>query len=300
MRETRVTKASAVGIVVLAALALTGACNEAELDSLWTTETVDIDGMVEVDDEWTGAMTSFEDQDVSVGLLNDAEFLYVSLIAPGPVGRQAMVAGLTVWIDPKGGTDEWHGIRFPVPPTPPEGADRGSGRFGGFGGFGRSGGDTQRGQRGRARPGREAGPGERLRMVELVGPGEISARQLPRPVGGGLEVDMRSDGATFVYELKVPLPRDDDHRMGIGVEAGDQIGVGFETGNLRDQIGRGRGGGRGAGGGGRGGGFGGGGRGGGGGGGRGGGGRGGGPGGDDRPDRPDPLKLWARVQLSAS
>ena len=297
MRETRVTKASAVGIVVLAALKLTGACNEAELDSLWTTETVDIDGMVEVDDEWTGAMTSFEDQDVSVGLLNDAEFLYVSLIAPGPVGRQAMVAGLTVWIDPKGGTDEWYGIRFPVPPTPPEGADRGSGRFGGFGGFGRSGGDTQRG---RARPGREAGPGERLRMVELVGPGEISARQLPRPVGGGLEVDMRSDGATFVYELKVPLPRDDDHRMGIGVEAGDQIGVGFETGNLRDQIGRGRGGGRGAGGGGRGGGFGGGGRGGGGGGGRGGGGRGGGPGGDDRPDRPDPLKLWARVQLSAS
>ena len=85
---------------------------------------------------------------------------------------------------------------------------------------------------------------------------------------------MRSDGVTFVYELKVPLPY-------------DQIGIGFERGNLKDPIGRGRGGGgfgggRGAGGRGAGGGL------------------GGGPGGDDRPDRPDPLKLWARVQLSPS
>ena len=111
------------------------------------------------------------------------------------------------------------------------------------------------------------------------------------PGAGGLEVAIRNNGPTFVYELKVALARNDDFRMGLGVEPGSEIGIGLVTGNVEGQ-GRGGRGGFGAGG------FGGG-RGGGGGGGFGGGGGRGGPGGGDRPDRPDSLKLWAKVQLSA-
>ena len=232
-------------------------------------------------------------------MLNDEEFLYVSLVTSGPAGRLAMATGLTIWLDPDGGTDEWYGIRFPVPPEPGERSSAGrdgAGR-GGRGGDGRAGG---RGS-GRAGGGRGASPRDRLREVELVGPGELSRRRLPLPVGGGLEVAIRNSGSVFVYELKVALARNDDYRMGIGVEPGSKIGVGLLTGNIersgawrpgrvwrgwriRRPFGGGGGGGRGgSGGGGRGG---------------GGGGRGGGFGGGDRPDRPDPLKLWAKVQLS--
>ena len=248
------------------------ACKQVELASSWTAEGVEVDG---VNDEWIGAITYLEKQDVTVGLLNDEEFLYVSLVTSGPAGRQAMATGLTVWFDPDGGTDEWYGIRFPVPPEP---SQRSRGGRGGRGGDGRAGG------RGGGRPGGGGGasPLERLREVELVGPGELIRRRLPLPVGGGLEVAIRNNGPTFVYELKVALARNDDYRMGLGVEPGSEIGVGFVTGNIGRQGRGGRGG------------F---------GGGRGGdGGRGGGrggPGGGDRPDRPDPLKLWAKVQLSA-
>ena len=278
-----------VGIVVSCAVA---GCREVELTSGWATSAIEVDG---VNDEWTGAVTYFEKQDVSVGVLNDDEFLYVSLMTGGPVGRLAMATGLTVWLDPDGGTDEWYGIRFPVPPEPTEPSSGGRGGGGGAGG------------RGSGRPGggRGASSFDRLREVELVGPDELSRRRLPLPVGGGLEVAIRNNGSIFVYELKVALARNDDYRMGLGVEPGSTIGVGLMTGNIGGQERGGRAGfgggggfggagGRGGGGGGRGGGGGGGGRGGGG----GGGGR-GGPGGGARPDRPDPLKLWAEVQLSA-
>lgn len=283
------TRVVVAGTLVAVVLGLFVGCREVELTSGWSAAgRVEVDG---VDGEWTGATTYIEKHDVTLGLLNDEEFLYVSLVTSGPVGRQAMATGLTVWFDPDGGTDEWYGIRFPVPPDPGERPSRGRGGRGG---------DRRAGGRG-AGPGGGASTLERLRQVELVGPGELSARRLPLPVGGGLEVAIRNSGPTFVYELQVALSRNDDHRTGIGVEPGTEIGVGIETGRLGD-MGRG---GRGGFGGGGAGGFGGGGGRGGGGGGRGGGGRGGGGGfgggrggGADRPDRPDPLELWARVQLS--
>ena len=260
--------------LVTATLGLAVACKQVELASRWAVAEVVVDG---VSDEWIDATTYFEKEDVTVGLLNDGEFLYLSLVTSGPVGRLAMAAGLVVWFDPSGGKDEWYGIRFPVPPEPSERSSGGGA-----------------GARGGGRPGGGGSPSgaDRLREVELEGPGDLSRRRLPLPVGGGLEVAIRRNGSTFVYELKVALARNDDFRMGLGVEPGSQIGVGLVTG---DMPGRGRGGGGGGfgGGGGRGGGgF------GGGGGGRGGGGRGGG-GGAGVGDRPDPLNLWAKVQLSA-
>jgi len=288
MNLRTVTRWAGLTALVASTIGGVAACKEVELASGWAASGIEVDG---VNDEWAGATVYFDKEDVTVGLLNDDEFLYVSLVSSGPVGRQAMAAGLTVWIDPNGGTDEWYGIRHPVPP---EVADRSGGARDGRRGGGRP--------DGRGRPssagGGVRGPFDRLREVELVGPGERPRRRLPLPLTGGLEVAVRNNGPTFVYELKLALPRDDDHRMGLGVEPGSVIGVGLETGSLGDRgpAGRDGFGGGGGFGGGRGGGFGGQ---GGFGGGRGGGGRGGPGGSGDRPDRPDPLKLWARVKLSA-
>ena len=220
--ERPVVRCVCAAALVAATLGLAAACKQVELASGWAADGVEVDG---VNDEWIGAITYFEKQDVTVGLLNDEEFLYVSLVTSGPVGRQAMATGLTVWFDPDGGKDEWYGIRFPVPPEPSErlSNDRGGGRPGG----------------GRGASSRSL---DRLREVELVGPGDLNRRRLPRPVRGGLEVAIRNNGPTFVYELKVALARNDDYRMGLGVEPGSEIGVGLMTGNIGGQGRGGRGG----------------------------------------------------------
>ena len=98
--ERSFARGACVAALVAATLGLAAACKEVELASGWAAGGIEVDG---VDDEWTGATTYFEKQDVTVGLLNDEEFLYVSLVTSGPVGRQAMATSLTVWFDPDGG-----------------------------------------------------------------------------------------------------------------------------------------------------------------------------------------------------
>ena len=133
-----------------------------------------------------------------------------------------------------------------------------------------------------------------MMYLELVGPGELGRRRIPIERVTGVEAKIGNDFGRFVYELKVPLPRDEDHLFGIGTKAGALLGVGLETGDMPG-MGRGsRGGGIGGPGGGGGG------RDGGGAGGRGGGGGGGGRGGmgGSRPGTGESLKVWTTVQLA--
>ena len=102
--ERPVARCVCAAALVAATLGLAAACKQVELASGWAADGVEVDG---VNDEWIGAITYFEKQDVTVGLLNDEEFLCVSLVTSGPVGRQAMATGLTVWFDPDGGKAPW-------------------------------------------------------------------------------------------------------------------------------------------------------------------------------------------------
>ena len=187
---------------------------------------------------------------------------------------QVMRAGLTIWFDPEGGTDKWYGITFP---TGPQGRMQAMGRRGGR--------EGDRDPQSR----RPTVDDEPMMYMELVGPGELGRRRIPIERVTGIEVKIGNDFGRFVYELKVPLPRDADHLFGIGTKAGALLGVGLEPGEIpgmgsgpRDGGmggpggggGGGRGGGRGGGGGGR------------------GGTRGGGPG------TAESLKVWTTVQLA--
>ena len=244
-------------------------CKTEELASTWSDREVRIDG---VNDEWQGATTYIEDKDVSIGLLNDDEFLYVSLSSDSGLRMQVMRAGLTVWFDPEGGTDEWYGINFP---TGAQGRMQAMRRR-------RGGGDRDPQSR---RPTIDDDP---MIYIELVGPGELGRRRIPIERVTGIEVKIGNDFGRFVYELKVPLPRDADHLFGIGTKAGALLGVGLETGDMPG-MGRGsRGGGLGGPGGGRGGG----------GGGRGGGGGGRGGIGGGGPGTAESFKVWTTVQLA--
>jgi hypothetical protein len=130
---------------------------------------------------------------------------------------------------------------------------------------------------------------ESLSELEILGPDEDDRFRLGVMGARGIEVDAAISSGTLVYELKVPLKTSERYEFAIGAEAGGVVGVGLETGEFDREMMRERmGGSRPPGGmGGR----------------RGGGGRGGSRGGGfggGRPEMPEPLNVWATVQLATS
>jgi hypothetical protein len=114
--------APGVGLLMCVALIsapLGAGCGKPELQSHWRDRDVTIDGVVgvegEPDREWTGSRYALEDQNVAVGLLNDEEYLYISLeTRDRRIGMQLIGMGFTVWFDPDGGDDRVLGVQFPL------------------------------------------------------------------------------------------------------------------------------------------------------------------------------------------
>jgi hypothetical protein len=289
----------AASLVISAALVLAAGpallasgCGGAEVPSRWLDREIAVDGDGA---EWQGATTYFKDQNLTVGVLNDDQFLYMALFV-GNVRDEAQVLlrGCTVWFDPSGGKEEVLGIHYPAGLTI---GDRPQ---------------TQRQEGGRGAGGMGMGPpgadslksifAGQSKTLEIFGPepGAFHAQGLS---DNGIEVAIQVHETSLVYEIKIPLRRGEGHPYGIGAELGKKIGVGVETPEItqpkREQgMGRRPGGGGGFGGtpggappsggmpgggpppGGMGGGR-------------------GGPGGG-RPEPPTPLEVWATVKLATS
>ncbi len=246
----------------------TGCGNKLELASQSLDRKIKVDGQ---HGDWEGVMTFMEKENVSVGLLNDNEFLYVCLVSGDrQIRSQIMRLGLTLWFDPHGGKNRTFGIRFPLGlqefgvPLGGRGNERDMERF-------------------------QVLFEESLSELEILGPDEDDRFRLGVMGARGIEVDAAISSGTLVYELKVPLKTSERYEFAMGAEAGGVVGVGLETGEfdremMRERMGSSRPpggmGGR-----------------------RGGGGRGGSRGGGfggGRPEMPEPLKVWANVQLAAS
>ncbi len=274
-------------VLPVAAAALIAGCGSSiDLASRWHARDIAIDS---VGRQWP--MTPLEDKQTSVGVLNDSMYVYVGLItANRDLQRQIMRGGLTVWLDKQGGKGKAFGIRYPVGRDefgPPEGwPPRDIGKSG-------------------IRTETPAVPGEEL---ILYGPREGDQHRMTVAEAQGVEVQTKTVAGHLAYQLKIPLAEDQQHPFALGGKPGTMIGVGFQTGKPQRPSrpregfdGRGGEGGEGGEGGGEGGG-----RGGMGGfggfGGRGGmrGGRGGPRGGMERStprSQPEPLDVWAQVQL---
>ena len=96
----------------LLAIALLAGCSK-RIDSQWRGERhIEIDG---ADTEWEGARVYIEGARAGIGLLNDAQDLYLCLVLTDPGTQlQVMRQGFTVWFDPKGKKNKTFGIRFPL------------------------------------------------------------------------------------------------------------------------------------------------------------------------------------------
>ena len=271
---TRPTNASAfISALLLLIMMPLGGCSGTEaLQSQSLDREITVDGTVE---DWAGILKPMEKKNLSLGLLNDGEYLYLSVLSRDRETISQMM-GFTVWFDAEGGKERTFGIRFPL------------GLMASGAGFSPR--DMQQDRDPDARRQRFE---ESLTDLEIFDGEESSMRFMVDAIHG-IAVDAKLDAGTLIYELKVPLRQREAHAFAINAEPGDVIGVGLETPEIdreamREQM-RGRGGGGVGGPGGFGGP---------GGGGSGFGGPGGGRGGRGGPPQlPDPLKLWTTVTLA--
>jgi hypothetical protein len=259
---------------VAAILLMIASCGPKELHSRARDREIAIDGAYE---DWQGALEFVEDANLSVGLMNDGEFLYVALVAGDRmVRRQIMMSGLYLWFDQDGNESKRFGIRYPI-------------------GLQENAADPDSMMR-------EPNP-EKMRTqfqdevkeMMVIGHDDRTWRRAETGAVRGIEVAAGGDRHMLVLEYKVPIGRTGQYGYGIGSEPGAVIGVGLETPEIdfkemrRQRPGGGMPGGGMPGGGTPAGGmpgsdF-----------------PGGGmPDGGQRPERPEPIKLWAKVELAAT
>jgi len=100
-------------ILLFFSFLLVGCSNgKLELNSDWRDREISVDGK---NADWLGAMLFFEEDNISVGLLNDENFFYICMIAEDQFIRaQVMRQGFTLWFDPEGGKKKTFGIKYPL------------------------------------------------------------------------------------------------------------------------------------------------------------------------------------------
>jgi hypothetical protein len=275
--------------VILMLIIAAGCGGDLKLDSCWRNVEINIDGD---NNEWAKCATYLEDEGFAVGVMNDADYLYISVsTADREIQRQVMMSGMTVWLDVTNDKSKDFGIRFPLGMRETDMRER-----------------MKQLQDGDDPPDRAEMQKQfeqqitEMDQFEMIGPHEGNIRLMHAMDSETIAVKLGVINGAFVYELRVPLREHEDYLYGLGVSPGTAIGVGLDSpeidmGDMRVEMG--------STGGGRGGGMGGGGRGGGGGGGgsRGGGGKGGGSGtrsGGAAFEKPEPFEVWASLNLAAN
>lgn len=257
---------------VIFSLTLFYGCKSLEITSYWRDCDVKIDGSSE---DWQGKTWIIKDLDnVLVGFMNDENYLYFSLtISDRALQRQVAFSGLTVWFDRSGEEEKIFGVHYPlgmdVMDMP---------------------GDRRRKMQEQnfSRDSLPVFPENFSDELDIYGPTEGEHIRMRKQETGGIDVVLHFSRGLLVYEMKIPITDKGTQPYVIGTTAGSTIGVGVETVSNEMPGGRGdrqkMGGGQGGGGmGGR---------------------RGGGmSGGEPRfggGERPEPLKLWAKVKLTTA
>ena len=182
-----------------------------KINSYWKNRDITIDGK---NNDWIGHMYYLEEENISVGMNNDDDFVYVCVIAEDIFLRtQMMHQGFILWFDPTGGQEKLFGIKFPL----------------GFQGMRQ--GNSLSGMRGEWR---EQGnfpeiPEKLLAELEILGPGEEKVKRMPVEKAKGIEVIFKASSGLMIYELKIPLLQNEDHPYAVEAEPGGLIGIGLEV-----------------------------------------------------------------------
>lgn len=211
------------GVFALAvALSLAGiSCKEKVLPAAWSSDGITIDGNM---GDWNDLPTRYlKDHEAVAGIANDSTNVYLMLRfrdrgMAGAIGK----AGLTVWIDPTGGSDEIFMVKlqgFPENVAFP--ADS----------LGYSARSRDRHSPSGGGPG-SAGP------VTLTCAIRDRIVEKPIPLDGaqGPKAAVGYDQDFFVYEISIPLHESEVRNYGLAVAPGGLIGLQAEWGGKPERI----------------------------------------------------------------
>jgi hypothetical protein len=212
---------------IVAVVAVAVAAETIRLVSAWSGEAPTVDGKLV---DWSSPLVSLPSANVSLGVRNDGQFLYVAVASSDQAARMMLgAAGFTIWMDPSGKQKKTFGITVPPtmgmgrgmpgrgpgqggqPPdwqgTPPQG--RGEPPPGQPGASGQ-----QPGQEGREgqREGSPGGPGSpaigTITSIEVLGASKDDKRRFELTYARtiGIDAAARMAEGMLAYELRVPWP----------------------------------------------------------------------------------------------
>ncbi len=270
------THGNPLSAAIIFIMVITGTVIADDIDSFRPNGEVTIDGAMS---DWEGRMYSFDDDNVNIGVMNDDSYLYLCITPLDQiVARQAIAAGMIVWIESK--AKKKFGIKYPV---------------------GISIADFKPGEmRQQSNSSDDVDPRQQhretsLKEIQIINKDKETIATIPVVNLMGISAIVETRNDRFVYELQFPIKSTTDFPYAVEAKDGEKIKVEIETLEFdKNSTKKSRGGGRGSGGGDRGsmvgppsGG-----------GGAMGGPPGGGMGGGERPNMPDPLKLKLKVKLA--
>ena len=222
----RFSPVAAMLLLILFLTAVPGSGKDLELKSTWRDRTIAIDG---ANEDWTGKLQTLEKEDYSFGVMNDQDYLYFCLVTGDPNRQeQMMLQGFVLWFDAKGGHSTSFGIECPISiydlpiqfPSGLESLQR----------------QEQQQQEKKPRPLFQSIPRERLeetlRKLKVDGPGKDIWEIFPIDKVKGIEAAVKITNGTLVYELKIPLRRDDQNPNGINTKTGSLLGLGMQVPTL--------------------------------------------------------------------
>lgn len=180
--------------------------NTYSADSRPVSRPITVDGKT---DDWQGDLYVVPNERLSIGFLNDQEYLYVCLLSSDATIRsQIMVQGFTLWFDPKGGKEKAFGIRYPL--------------------------GSPSAQPPRAGEIKEPPPADpsTLDQFDVVKSEKEPAQRMDFSQAKSLELKVASSTGLIVYEMKIPLAAGANNPVAVGAAPGKTIGIGFETGKV--------------------------------------------------------------------
>src|SRR5690606_41035169 len=194
----------AIGLTILLTMVV-GCGGAAPLLSSEPAADIEIDGS---DRDWYMTLRPVEKQNLSLGVANDEEFLYVGVMTnDAALIHQFTTRGLVLWVDPTGGKEQAIGLQFPL---------------------GRIDSDPLP----RSPEAREELFAASLMEMELVRDAGDERVRIPTNSIPGVAMSASLRNGTFFYEARLPLRLGGPYTFAAETTSGSIIGLGIEAAEL--------------------------------------------------------------------
>lgn len=195
----------ASGLLAALILLSAGCAGTAPLQSAFRSSSVLVDGD---ENDWYEYLRPVEKQNMSIGIVNDDDFLYVGMMTSDPVLLHQMATrGIVLWVDPAGGRAQSLGLQFPL-------------------GLAEAAGNAPL-------PRTESAFEElferSLLEMELVRDAGAERVRLPTNTIPGVATGASLENGTLFYEIRLPLAESGPYTFAAGATPGGTIGIGIES-----------------------------------------------------------------------